>query len=421
MCSTCSFCWEVGATVSDCAIAGVLQGTPANFFVAIVRFRRIHLIAFPRRVTIFPMKSRVIIDAVLAVAAVSIGATASFSMAAQKLIVTESIPDFNLSTIPVEVHVPFAVGDPVNGVGFTANWIAVIADNEDGLFPWSLDLHPIVEAPTGEILNWPVVGGDVTIASFPLQDFSGAGFPSVIGTGSFIWTFHNSTPQAPYTMGLRNVQLHLTTTVPDVVEVRNDTTVDGPMWRRPFYINGVSGLGIVRYHVIEFEVDVAGGYTFQSVVPSGDNFNFLYQGGFNPGDPNTPGNTGQLANLLDYGLGNGNAPNGTPRGTSLISAMLFENTRYYYVTSQWAPTTPPQAFTTTITGPGAIDDDLNDCPADLTNSGGKMPDGTVNVFDLFVLLSNWNTSGPGAELADATNLVDVFDLFVLLGAWGDCQ
>lgn len=60
------------------------------------------------------------------------------------------------------------------------------------------------------------------------------------------------------------------------------------------------------------------------------------------------------------------------------------------------------------------------CVGDLTDSGGTMPDGQVNVFDLFVLLSNWNTNGPGADIAEPTNIVDVFDLFVLLGAWGNC-
>ncbi len=339
---------------------------------------------------------------------------------AQKLIATEVIADFNLSTVDVVANVPFTATDPVDGIGFTADWIAVVADNEDGLFPWSLDLNPIVQAPIGEVINWPVVGGDRTIADFPLQDFSGAGFPSVNGTGTFQWTFNNSSPQAPYTMGLRNVQLHLTTTVPDVVEVRNDTTAGGPMWNRPFFIAGISGLGPVRYHVIEFEVAVSGGYTFESVVQSGDNFNYIYRGAFNPGDPQTPGDTGQLANLFDYGLGNGNAPNGTPRGTSLIEAMLFEGDRYFYVTSQWSAGSPALAFTTTITGPGAIDDDLNDCPADFADADSADPDGEVNVFDLLELLSNWNTNNAGAAIAKPLDVVDVFDLLELLAAWGSC-
>ena len=62
-----------------------------------------------------------------------------------------------------------------------------------------------------------------------------------------------------------------------------------------------------------------------------------------------------------------------------------------------------------------------DCPADLTGSGGPPPDGEVNVFDLFVLLANWNMDGPGADLAPPSNLIDVFDLFVMLDAWGPCK
>lgn len=58
------------------------------------------------------------------------------------------------------------------------------------------------------------------------------------------------------------------------------------------------------------------------------------------------------------------------------------------------------------------------CPADLANDQGTTcPNGRVNVFDLFVLLDNWNTDGLGADLAAPTNVVDVFDLFVLLAAW----
>lgn len=61
------------------------------------------------------------------------------------------------------------------------------------------------------------------------------------------------------------------------------------------------------------------------------------------------------------------------------------------------------------------------CATDLTNSSGGGPDGDVNVFDLFVLLANWNTSGPGAAIAPPTNVVDVFDLFALLADWGTCS
>jgi hypothetical protein len=46
------------------------------------------------------------------------------------------------------------------------------------------------------------------------------------------------------------------------------------------------------------------------------------------------------------------------------------------------------------------------------------PFGVVDVTDLFTLLANWGTSGPGADLAAPTNTVDVNDLFILLANWG---
>jgi len=343
----------------------------------------------------------------------ALGVPAGPVHAAEQLVATMSASDFDLSVTPVQQTVTFNESAPITGVGFTADWTAVIADKQDGLFPWSLDLNPIIEAPNGDVLDWPVVGGDRTIADYPLQDFH-SGFDNVNGNGTFTWTFNNSSPQAPFTMGLRNVQLHLTTEVPDVVEVRSDTTEGGPLWNRPFFIAGISGLGPVAYHVIEFEVPVSGGYTFHSVTDSGDNnFTFLYKGDFDPGDPNTPGDTGQLANLLDYGLGNGFAPNGTPAGTSLIEALLFEGETYYYVTSQWSATTPAQPFTTTITGPWMID--VIECAADVAEG-----DDTVNVFDLLELLAGWGADGPGADLAEPNGVVDVFDLLALLAAWGPC-
>lgn len=64
--------------------------------------------------------------------------------------------------------------------------------------------------------------------------------------------------------------------------------------------------------------------------------------------------------------------------------------------------------------------DICECNADLTNSTGGAPDGVVDVYDLFRLLANWNTAGPGADLAAPASIVDVADLFVLLANWGPC-
>lgn len=60
------------------------------------------------------------------------------------------------------------------------------------------------------------------------------------------------------------------------------------------------------------------------------------------------------------------------------------------------------------------DDPKVECPADI------VPNGEVDVFDLVELLKNWNTDGPGADIAEPFDLVDVFDLVALLEAWGDC-
>ena len=60
------------------------------------------------------------------------------------------------------------------------------------------------------------------------------------------------------------------------------------------------------------------------------------------------------------------------------------------------------------------------CPGDIANPQTAYAEGIVNVYDLFNLLSNWDTDGPGAALASPTNIVDCNDLFVLLAHW-DCR
>jgi hypothetical protein len=330
-------------------------------------------------------------------------------LAAQKQVETIAGADFNIGQTPVVKTVTGTTGDPVTGVGFTALWTAVVADIEDGVYPWSLDLGVNVTAPDGSnVLGWDPLGGDVTISDFPLQDFTD-GFPSVSGVGDFSWQFTNLGVPAPWVSGLRNVSYHLLTTVPDVVEVINGSVATGPHWSRPYFIAGISSQGPVNYDVVRFEVSEAGGYTFNSVVASGNNFTFLYQNAYDPTQP--------LSNLLDYGLGNGNAPNGTPVGTSLIEVLLQENTTYYYVTSQWAAFTPGQSFTTTITGPALItqlpfaqqdfdqdgDVDLADHAVltDCLNGPGTSPTPTIDDVDAAECLNHFD--------ADADNDVDLSD------------
>ena len=259
----------------------------------------------------------------------------------------ESAPgfDFNVGQSPIEIEVPFTTIEPVHGVGLTALWTAVIADDVGGAFPWSLDTSVEVHAPDGvSTLDWPVIGGDRTIADFPLADAAG-GFAGVSGVGEFVWTFSQNVPP-PYTMGLRDVSYHLLTFEPDVTRVWPGTTAGGPLWDRPYFIAGVSTQGPVHYHAMQFTPAVPGRYTFESVVNDTVNFNFIYRDDFDAAQP--------LAHLFEYGLGNGNAPNGTSPGTSLIDALLLADVTYTYVTSQWSASTPAQPFTTTVTGPAEV-------------------------------------------------------------------
>lgn len=297
----------------------------------------------------------------------------------------ETIPgiDFNVGQMVIEQSAVGTTSEPIHGVGMTALWTAVIADESGGTFPWSLDLSVEVVAPDGStMLSWPEIGGDSTIADYPLQDATD-GFSGVSGDGEFTFLFLTVAP-SPYVSGLRDVQYHLLTHEPDVVYVSTGTTSGGPIWNRPFFIGGISGLGPVSYHAMQFVAAVPGRYTFVSEVIGEDNFNFIYQDNFDSTDP--------LADLLDYGLGNGNAPNGTPAGTSLIDVLLLPNRTYTYVTSQWAASTPAVPFTTTVTGPGSIIAVCISCAA-----GDFNGDDAVDLAD-FAFFSDC-VSGPDATPA----------------------
>lgn len=337
-----------------------------------------------------------------AAAAMLLGAPAA--IAAQLLVETIPGADFDVSGTPVVRTVTGTTDQPVSGVGFTALWTAVVADTENGQAPWSVDLGVVVTAPNGtDSVDWEPIGGEISIADYPLQDFT-PGFLDVSGQGDFEWSF--TSVGSPWVAGLRNVEYHLLTEVPDVEEVREGSVADGPTWNRPFSIVGISSQGPVIYDVIEFTVPESGGYTFLSVLQTlDDNFTFLYRGGFDPENP--------LDNLLDYGLGNGFGDKGTPRGTSLISALLFEDETYYYVTSQFDRFAPGRDFVTNITGPAAIIE-AGACPADLDG------DGQVGSSDLSILLGNWGTADAASDL-DASGAVGSADLSILLGSWGPCS
>jgi hypothetical protein len=321
------------------------------------------------------------------------------SAAAENLVIDSGDLTVNLEFDPI--------AEPVTGLGLTALWTAIVADKSDGVRPWSLDMSISATAPGGPAVLWDdPIGGDRTIADYPLADTSGPLFGSGVdlsagGTVSF--TIDSGNP-SPWVIGLNDAVFHLTTTVPDEVEVREGIADSEEQWSRPFFIEGVSGLGPVSFDVIEFTVPVSGGYTFDSIVDSGNNFTYIYEGSFDPDQP--------LENLLDYSLGNGFGPFGLPQGQSKIDALLFEGTTYFFVTSQWDRFSDPQPFTLTITGPALIEDAGSACPGDATG------DQVVDLADLNLVLGNFGDSTANGDLT-GDGEVDLSDLNVVLGNFGN--
>ncbi len=324
------------------------------------------------------------------------------ALGAEKLIATVPGSNFQVGSAGTVRVVDFATDQPVTGIGFTALWSAVVADQENGIAPWSIDLGLTVTSPDGVAhAQWKPLGGDITIASFPLQDFKRVYAKPVDGDGTFTWSF--TSINGPWVAGLSDVQYHLTTEVPDVVQEFTGSTAEGPLWNRPFFIAGISGLGPVVYEAMEFTVSVSGGYEIESIVPVGNNFAYIYQGGFDPTQP--------LDNLLDYGLGNGFFWDGSPQGTSRISAMLFEGVTYHLVVSQWSASQPGQPYTNTVTGPGVFIVSGDAIPGDLNG------DGVVDGADLGLLLNAWGTCGGCAADLNGDGTVDGADLGLLLSNW----
>lgn len=323
------------------------------------------------------------------------------SGAALRLVESIPVADIDVPAAGATRTVSPASSDFYAGVGITARWTSVTASG-GGDAPWSADLDITVTPPFATPIDWDFVGGEISIADYPLADATGT-FLEPTTAGDYEWTF-DGTP-APYIAGLRDVELHFLAAEPDVVDVINGTLIDRPLWNRPFSIIGISGLGPVSYEAIEFTVPVSGLYTLESVHPDlNDHWASLYEGDF---DSTLP-----LTNQLDYGLGNGFDSNGSPRGVALINALLFQGRTYTIVTSQWASFRPQTTYTLTITGPASIAI-AGDCPADLT------ADGAVDASDLAELLAGW--ASPGVTDLNADGTTDATDLAVLLAAWGSCS
>jgi len=286
--------------------------------------------------------------------------------ASDKVVVSASLGSLVVPTSTgLTVQHTFAgLTEPITGIGLAGRYVTQSGDFTDGLGPWSLDVRLTSIAPGGGSFAWNPIGGDVTIADYPLQDGAN-GLPSVAGDGTWTFGFDSTTPQSNWTYRIDSAVVYLLADAPDVSFAYDATPDPANQWNRPFYIEGVSGLGPVAYHAIEFTVDVSGVYDLTSILSNGDNhFTFLYKDGF---DPTLP-----LQNLLDYGLGNGFSPFGDPKGTSHISALLLQGQTYFWVTSQWANSSSIALSSNTIVGPGTVTLAI-DCPADTNHDGSLTP------------------------------------------------
>ncbi len=303
---------------------------------------------------------------------------------ALRLVASRDIADLNITPAGVSVPVDFSgAAEPVTGFGVVADWVFVQGDSGGGTGPWSLDASVAATGPGGDSAIFTPIGGDVTIADYPLADGTRAWASPVAADGAWSFAFDTTAFPSNWIYGLRSVSVHLLADAAEVSQTYDATPDPATSWDRPFFIAGVSGQGPVSYNAFEFEVTESGVYDLTSVLGSGsDHFSFLYKGGFDPALP--------LENLFDYGLGNGNSPFGVPRGTSFISQLLFEGETYVWVTSQWASFRPIGATSNTIVGPGEAVAP-NDCPAD-TNG-----DGVVSPQDFNAWIAAFNANAPACD------------------------
>ncbi len=312
-------------------------------------------------------------------------ALAGGAAASDKVIATFEIGSIVVPTNTGATVMPSFAGltEPVTGVGLSGTFVVQSGDFKDGLGPWSLDVILNSTPPAGgSPLVWHPIGGDVTIADYPLQDGTD-GLASVDGNGTWTFDFQSDVPMSSWTYRIDDAVVYLLADAEDITTHYDATPEAGNSWSRPYFIAGVSGLGPVAYHAFEFTVSESGVYDLTSVHSTGgDHFTFLYEGGFDSTQP--------LNNLLDYGLGNGNSPFGAPRGTSEISALLFEGTTYTWVTSQWSAGSTIAVSANTIVGPG----ELNEAGQCLADTNG---DGVLSPADFSAWVAAFNAMDPACD------------------------
>jgi hypothetical protein len=107
--------------------------------------------------------------------------------------------------------------------------------------------------------------------------------------------------------------------------------------------------------------------------------------------------------VVDYDVYRDGAKISTVTETSYNDTGLSPGTSYsYYVKAS--------------DGQGNVSAPSNTVNASTIKTGDLNKDGTVNIFDLSILLSNWDSSDPTADLNN-DGIVNIFDLSILLSNW----
>ena len=331
------------------------------------------------------------------------------SPAAAGLRVVASFPagDIDIPSSGASVTLPVSgLGELVAGFGITGEWVGVVRDNGGGVNPWPLDFGVDVTTPAGVSRSSPTPWfGDVSIADYPVADAFG-GFGGIDPNGDWQIALDSGNP-SPWVAGLRDVAYHLLAeSGPEIEFVYTDSTQQGNSWSRPFFIEGVSGLGPVDYQVLEFTVSVSGLYSFESLLASGgDHWTCLYKDGFADALP--------LANLHEYSLGNGFSPFDVPRGESSFNQLLLQGTTYYWVTSQWASFSAFSAFTNTIRGPGAVLVAGQGC----NEADNADPIGVLDLADVQGFIAAFVAQAPGADIVAPFGVWDLADVQAFIAAF----
>ena len=112
------------------------------------------------------------------------------------------------------------VSEPITGIGLSGTFVVQTGDFKDGLGPWSLDVILRSTPPAGGApLVWHPIGGDVTIADFPLQDGTD-GLASVDGNGIWTFEFQSDVPVSNWTYRIDDAVVYLLADAEDIMVYR---------------------------------------------------------------------------------------------------------------------------------------------------------------------------------------------------------